>query len=79
MRPERNLVGVLFEEISSALERGEQVKLSGLGHFQLGDKPQRPGRNPTTGEPVSIIPCRVVTFHAGKRLRILVETRQKRR
>jgi DNA-binding transcriptional MerR regulator len=50
--------------VRSALERGEGVKLSGFGNFQLRDKPQRPGRNPKTGEEIPITARRVVTFHA---------------
>ena len=56
-----------------ALARGEQVKLSGFGNFQLRDKPQRPGRNPKTGEEIPISARRVVTFHASQKLKSMVE------
>ena len=56
-----------------SLERGESVKLSGFGNFQLRDKPQRPGRNPKTGEEIPISARRVVTFHASQKLKALVE------
>ena len=56
-----------------ALERGESVKLSGFGNFQLRDKPQRPGRNPKTGEAIPISARRVVTFHASQKLKAMVE------
>ena len=62
-----------FEEIRGALERGESVKLSGFGNFQLRDKPQRPGRNPKTGEEIPITARRVVTFHASQKLKALVD------
>ena len=45
-REAKDMVETFFEEIRDALERGESVKLSGFGNFQLRDKPQRPGRNP---------------------------------
>ena len=45
-REAKDMVEAFFEEIRGALERGESVKLSGFGNFQLRDKPQRPGRNP---------------------------------
>ncbi|MGN0917522.1 MAG: integration host factor subunit alpha, partial [Oxalobacter sp.] len=51
-REAKEMVETFFEEISRALERGETVKLSGFGNFQLRDKPQRPGRNPRTGEEI---------------------------
>ena len=53
-REAKELVDLFFEEIRSALARGEQVKLSGFGNFDLRDKNERPGRNPKTGEPVHI-------------------------
>ena len=62
-----------FEEIRIALEAGHGVKLSGFGNFQLRDKPQRPGRNPKTGEEIPITARRVVTFHASQKLKALVE------
>ena len=56
-----------------ALEAGEGVKLSGFGNFQLRDKPQRPGRNPKTGEEIPITARRVVTFHASQKLKAMVD------
>ena len=49
------------------------MKLSGFGNFQLRDKPQRPGRNPKTGEEIPITARRVVTFHASQKLKAMVE------
>jgi integration host factor subunit alpha len=40
------MVDTFFDEIRKTLERGEPVRLSGFGNFQLRDKQQRPGRNP---------------------------------
>lgn len=73
-REAKELVEAIFEELRAALERGESVKLSGFGHFQPRDKPQRPGRNPKTREIVPIKARRVVTFRASPKLRKLVET-----
>jgi integration host factor subunit alpha len=67
------MVETFFDEIRNALERGEAVKLSGFGNFQLRDKPQRPGRNPKTGEEIPITARRVVTFHASQKLKAMVE------
>lgn len=63
------MVDGFFEEIRAALESGETVKLAGFGNFQVRDKPQRPGRNPKTGEEVQITARRVVTFHASPKLK----------
>ena len=73
-REAKEMVETFFEEICSALERGEMVKLSGFGNFQLRDKPQRPGRNPRTGEEIPITARRVVTFHASQKLKSMVES-----
>ena len=72
-REAKDMVETFFEEIRDALERGESVKLSGFGNFQLRDKPQRPGRNPKTGEEIPITARRVVTFHASQKLKAMVE------
>lgn len=72
-REAKELVELFFEQIRMALERGEEVKLSGFGNFNLRDKKQRPGRNPKTGEETPISPRRVVTFRAGHKLKTRVE------
>ena len=69
----RELVDLFFEELEACLADGEQVKLSGFGNFDLRDKVARPGRNPKTGQKVSIPARRVVTFRAGNKLRLRVE------
>ncbi len=76
-REAKEMVETFFEEICVALQRGEAVKLSGFGNFQLRDKPQRPGRNPRTGEEIPITARRVVTFHASQKLKSMVESAEK--
>lgn len=72
-REAKDMVETFFGEIRDALERGAEVKLSGFGNFQLRDKPQRPGRNPKTGEEIPITARRVVTFHASQKLKGMVD------
>lgn len=69
----KDMVELFFEEIRTALESGEQVKLSGFGNFELRDKAERPGRNPKTGEDIPISARRVVTFRPGQKLKVRVE------
>lgn len=69
----KDLVDKVFEEVRQALERGESVKVSGFGNFDLRDKSQRPGRNPKTGEDIPISARRVVTFKPGQKLKARVE------
>jgi integration host factor subunit alpha len=72
-REAKDVVEMFFEEIRAALARGEQVKLSGFGNFDLREKKQRPGRNPKTGEEIPITARRVVTFRPGQKLKSRVE------
>ena len=68
------IVEATFETIIETLGRGEVVKLSGFGNFDLIDKPERPGRNPRTGEATPISRRRVVTFRAGNKLKSRIES-----
>ena len=75
-REAKDMVEAFFEEVRHALEdsKGSKgVKLSGFGNFQLRIKPQRPGRNPKTGEEIPITARTVVTFHASQKLKAMVE------
>ena len=65
----KNIVEDFFQEIKNSLVNNEEVKLSGFGNFEILNKNARPGRNPKTGEDVTIKARRVVTFRAGNKLR----------
>ena len=68
-REAKDMVELFFEDIRSALESGDDVKLTGFGNFQLREKSERPGRNPKTGEVAVVTARRVVTFHASGKLK----------
>lgn len=72
-RESKDIVDAFFEVISASLVKGQDVKLSGFGNFQIRTKASRPGRNPRTGEPVAIEARRVVTFHASPKLKEAVQ------
>ncbi|MDR2244422.1 MAG: integration host factor subunit alpha [Burkholderiales bacterium] len=72
-REAKDMVERFFEEIRLALEKGDTIKLSGFGNFQLREKAQRPGRNPKTGVDIPISARRVVTFHASQKLKAMVD------
>ena len=59
------IVDVIFCEITESLKRGEPVKITGFGTFNLNDKKERAGRNPKTGKPAIISARRVPTFRAS--------------
>ncbi len=63
------MVEAILDQMSDALEQGENVKISGFGTFLLRDKGERVGRNPKTGVEVPITPRRVLTFRASQMLK----------
>jgi integration host factor subunit alpha len=63
------LVDTVFEVIRKTLESGEDVLISSFGKFSVREKRQRRGRNPQTGEPMTIPPKKVVTFKCAGVLR----------
>ena len=67
------LVERTLELMAQALEKGEQVKLSGFGVFQVREKRARMGRNPKTGEPAAIEPRRVIGFGASQVMKARVD------
>lgn len=72
-REAKEIVELFFEQICDALAKGQLVKISGFGNFELHDKGERPGRNPKTGEMIPVSARRVVTFRSGQKLRARVE------
>ena len=72
-REAKEIVELFFDQICEALAKGQQVKISGFGNFELHDKDERPGRNPKTGEMIPVSARRVVTFRSGQKLRARVE------
>ena len=65
-REAKEFVDAFFDEVSAALTRGKNVKISGFGNFDLRDKSQRPGRNPKTGEEIKISARKNITFKPSK-------------
>jgi len=72
-REAKEFIEEFFESIKVLLEEGNDIKFSGFGNFILRDKTARPGRNPKTGENVTITERRVVTFKSGLKLKNRLE------
>ncbi len=72
-----DLVESVLELMSSALVKGEQVKISSFGTFSVREKNARVGRNPKTGEEVPITPRRVLTFRPSHLMKEQVATGKK--
>jgi integration host factor subunit alpha len=61
-REAAEIVDTLLDIIKDTLESGEQVKISGFGKFEVHQKHDRRGRNPQTGESITITARKVLTF-----------------
>ena len=68
-RDVERIVTTIFDEITSALSRGDRVELRGFGAFSVKQRDARIGRNPRTGEAVQVDAKRVPYFKTGKQLR----------
>ena len=68
-REAKDMVDAFFDLISESLIKGEDVKLSSFGNFQVRMKKARPGRNPRTGEEIAIAASKNPVFKAGKALK----------
>ena len=72
-RESKDMVEAFFDLVHSSLVKGDDVKLSGFGNFNIRRKAPRPGRNPRTGESIPIDARNVVTFHASHKLKAIVQ------
>ncbi|MBT3989772.1 MAG: integration host factor subunit beta [Rhodospirillaceae bacterium] len=68
-RDVERIVTTIFDEIASALSRGDRVELRGFGAFSVKQRDARIGRNPRTGAAVNVAAKRVPYFKTGKQLR----------
>ena len=71
-RPTMRTAGVvdsIFDEITSALKGGDEVKIAGFGSFSVASRAARAGRNPRTGETIQIAASKQPKFKAGKALK----------
>lgn len=64
-----DLVDLVFESMKQTLARGEKIKISGFGNFEVREKNARPGRNPQTGDEILIDAHAALTFKPSNILR----------
>src|SRR6478735_144380 len=63
------IVELVFDTVKETLERGDKIKISGFGNFQVRHKKARVGRNPQTGKEIEISARRVLTFRPSQVLK----------
>ena len=59
----------LLKTIETTLKAGDSVSLIGFGSFEVKDRAERSGRNPQTGEPITIAAAKTISFKPGKALK----------
>lgn len=65
----KTTVSAVFDQIADAAARGEEVSINGFGKFSVKDRAERPGRNPSTGEAITIAASKKLSFTAAKGLK----------
>jgi len=69
-------IEALLETISTTLEKGEEVRLTGFGSFRMTERKASEGRNPRTGEVIQIQPSKNIKFRVGTELKERVNKRR---
>ena len=67
------MLNALIEVVSETLSNGEEVAIAGLGKFEVRERAARNGRNPQTGEVITIAASKVPAFKASKTLKDAVK------
>ncbi|EIZ77156.1 histone-like DNA-binding protein [Novosphingobium sp. Rr 2-17] len=65
----RAAITAVFDQIGDAAAKGEEIAIPGFGKFSVKDRPERQGRNPATGEAMTIAASKKVSFAAAKGLK----------
>jgi DNA-binding protein HU-beta len=73
----RTLVDDVFDMITTAAQKGEEVQLFGFGRFKVAERAARKGRNPRTGEPVKIAASKSLKFTPARALKAGLNTKRR--
>ena len=69
------LVEAVFDIIKGTLEKGEKIKIAGFGNFVVKEKADRRGRNPQTGEEITITARKILTFKPSQVLKTAIKSK----
>lgn len=61
-----------IDVVTEELTKGEKIQLVGFGTFEVSERPEREGRNPQSGEPMTIAASKAPKFKAGKALKDVI-------
>lgn len=70
------LVETVFDLIKTTLEDGDKIKIAGFGNFVVKEKSDRRGRNPQTGEEITIVARKILTFKPSQVLKSAINSQQ---
>ncbi|GFO57927.1 integration host factor subunit alpha [Geomonas silvestris] len=70
------LVETVFDLIKTTLEDGDKIKIAGFGNFVVKEKSDRRGRNPQTGEEITIVARKILTFKPSQVLKSAINAEQ---
>ena len=68
------LVETVFDLIKTTLEDGDKIKIAGFGNFVVKEKSDRRGRNPQTGEEITIVARKILTFKPSQVLKSAINS-----
>ncbi|BCG47064.1 Integration host factor alpha subunit [Citrifermentans bremense] len=68
------LVETVFDLIKTTLEEGDKIKIAGFGNFVVKEKADRRGRNPQTGEEITIVARKILTFKPSQVLKSAINS-----
>lgn len=71
-RRAEEIVNIIFTSMTEAMIAGERIEIRGLGSFVIKDYDSYTGRNPKTGEPITVHPKKLPFFKVGKELKEMV-------
>jgi integration host factor subunit beta len=71
-RRAEEIVNIIFNSMTEAMVKGERIEIRGLGSFVIKDYDTYTGRNPKTGEPITVRPKKLPFFKVGKELKEMV-------
>ena len=78
MREATSIVNAIVKAMADALERGDSIEIRGFGSFVVKDYGSYTGRNPKTGEKITVKPKKLPFFKVGKDLREQVNRQRQR-
>ena len=75
----KDLVDSIFDSITEAVSKGEEVAIFSFGKFKMAERKARKGRNPQTGEPVKIAASKNMKFEQAKAVKEMLNAKKRAR